>query len=281
MLRDFSDQAPMHPLLFEISLGSFGAVRVPAFGAFLAVALWVGFALTVRLAGRAGLAQGSVVAASLNALFVGVLGARLGFVLLHRAELGSLGEAFSLRSGGLSGTVGLALGALMLAWEAHRRGLPPTTLCDAAAPALAAAVALTRIGCWLEGCDYGTVLSRSAPALIARLGTFPSGSPAWVDAVIAGTLSPSASASLPVHPSELYESALSVVLLGLVLVARGRQRVAGTTALVALLGYFALRVLVDLSRPLSADVWCARAALLAALGTTALLRARPALARRP
>ena len=164
MLRDFSDQAPMHPLLFEISLGSFGAVRVPAFGAFLAVALWVGFALTVRLAGRAGLAQGSVVAASLNALFVGVLGARLGFVLLHRAELGSLGEAFSLRSGGLSGTVGLALGALMLAWEAHRRGLPPTTLCDAAAPALAAAVALTRIGCWLEGCDYGTVLSRSAPA---------------------------------------------------------------------------------------------------------------------
>jgi phosphatidylglycerol:prolipoprotein diacylglycerol transferase len=266
----------MHPLLFEIPLGSLGAIRVPAFGALLALGFALGLALAQRLAERAGLARERALGAALSALFAGVLGARLGFVVLHHAELGSLAESVSLRSGGLSGIVGLFFGVGLLAWEARRRGLPVRTLLDAAAPSLAIALVLGRIGCWLEGCDAGAVLGAGAPRWLARLGTFPFGSPAWVDQVQAGALSPNAVAALPVHPSELYESALGLVLLGLVLAARRAQRTAGSTALVSLLGYLGLRVLVDFTRVPSADVWCARALLVAAAVFTARWRWRPA-----
>jgi hypothetical protein len=65
----------MHPLLFEISLGSSGSFRLSAFGALFALAAAVGIALTLRLAARAGLAGFRVQAAALAALLAGILGA--------------------------------------------------------------------------------------------------------------------------------------------------------------------------------------------------------------
>src|SRR6185295_2298765 len=100
---------------------------------------------------------------------------------------------------------------------------------------------VTRLGCWLEGCDFGRSLSAAAPAWLARLGTFPGQSPAWVAQVLAGSLAPSAGASAPVHPTELYESACGALLVALALALGRRQRAAGTTALSVLAGYLVLR----------------------------------------
>jgi phosphatidylglycerol:prolipoprotein diacylglycerol transferase len=274
----------MHPLLFEISLGSSGAFRVSAFGALFALAALVGVGLTVRLAVRAGLAERGAQAAALAAVLTGILGARLGYVVLHPADVTSVGQALSLRSGGLSGPVGVAFGALALAWVGRRRGLALAQLFDSAAPALAAGVVIARFGCWLQGCDFGRPLARAAPGWLARLGTFPRESPAWIEQVVGRVIPPSAGASLPVHPSELYESAAGLALLALSPLFARRKRMAGTTALAVLLGYFALRVLVDWSRAPSADAWCARALLVLSLGLTVALTAqrwRPARALRP
>ncbi len=274
----------MHPLLFEISLGSSGALRVSAFGALFALAALVGVVLTVRLAARAGLAARGAQAAALAAVLTGLLGARLGYVALHPADVTSVGQALSLRSGGLSGPVGLVFGALALAWVGRRRRLALRQLFDSAAPALAVGVLVARFGCWLEGCDFGRPLSASAPGWLARLGTFPSDSPAWIEQVVARAIPASARASLPVHPSELYESAAGLALLVLALLCARRQRVAGVTALAVTLGYFTLRVLVDWSRPPSSDAWSARALLVVSLGLAGALtvrRWRPASALRP
>jgi phosphatidylglycerol:prolipoprotein diacylglycerol transferase len=275
----------MHPLLFEISLGSFGAFRVSAFGALFALAAAVGVALMLRLAVRAGLAGVRVQAAALAALLAGILGARLGYVVLHPGEVTSVGHALSLRSGGLSGQIGIVLGALVLGWVGARRGLSLPRLFDSAAPAFALGLFLSRVGCWLEGCDFGTVLAASAPSWLARLGTFPRESPAWNEQVLARAIPPSATTSLPVHPSELYESLAGVVLLALALVLARKQESAGTTALSVTFGYLALRVLVDYSRLASAEVWCARALLVLALAlavaVTLRRRWRPVSAHRP
>jgi phosphatidylglycerol---prolipoprotein diacylglyceryl transferase len=271
----------MHPLLFELSFGSFGVLRVPAFGALLAAAFGFGLVVTLRLAERAGLPRQEAFGACLLALFAGVLGARVGFVVLHPSEVGSLAAAFSLQNGGLSGSVGLAVGTATLVWQALRRGLAAALLLDAGAPGFALGVALARVGCWLEGCDFGKPLAPSAPTWLARLGAFPTGSPVWATQVAAHALLPSAAFSLPVHPSELYEAAgaLGVVVVACFLLAR--QRRAGTTALTVFGSYAVLRVLVDLTRPPSADVWCARAVLLLTLGVTALVQWPRVSARRP
>jgi phosphatidylglycerol:prolipoprotein diacylglycerol transferase len=259
----------MHPLLFEISLGSLGILQVPAFGALVALAFGVGLALTSRAADRAGLARDPVLGVCLVALFAGLLGARLGFVLLHANEVGSFGAAFSLRNGGLSGSLGLVAGAGALAFAARHRSLPWRRTFDLAAPAFAAGVVLMRLGCWLEGCDFGRRLSPTAPDWLARLGAFPAGSPAFVDQAFSRELALNAARALPVHPSELYESAAGLVLLGLALALRRRELASGFTALAVFVSYFALRVAIDFTRVASADVWCARAVFALALGLTA------------
>jgi phosphatidylglycerol:prolipoprotein diacylglycerol transferase len=258
----------MHPLLFVLSFGSWGTLAVPAFGALLVAAFGAGLVLTSRLAERAGFRREEALTACLVASLAGLLAARLGFVALHAAEVSSFGEALSPANGGLSGSVGLAAGSATLALEARRRGLNPALLLDAAAPGAALGVALIRLGCFLEGCDFGTKLGARAPAFLVRLGTFPQGSPAWVHAIVTHELAPSAAVALPVHPSELYEAALALALALVALVVRGRQARAGTTAFCVLVGYAALRVLVDWTRAPSPDVACARALLLVALAAT-------------
>ena len=95
-----------------------------------------------------------------------------------------------------------------------------------------------------------------------------------------GALAPSATASLPVHPSELYECVGGLLLVAFALGMRRRVRHAGDAALAVGLGYLAMRVLVDLSRPASPDVWCARFVLVAAAATALWLVPR-ARARHP
>jgi phosphatidylglycerol:prolipoprotein diacylglycerol transferase len=211
--------------------------------------------------------------------FAGLLGARLGYVLLHPTEFHAVVEVLSFRSGGLSGPFALAAGAATALFVARREACSPATLFDAAAPAAVLGIALGRLGCFLEGCDFGVPLGGSAPRWLARLGTFPSRSPAWIEHVRAGLVPPSSVASLPVHPSELYESALALLVFAVALSLRRRTSAAGAVALAVLVSYCLGRVLVDLSRPISADVWCVRVATLAALGLTAWLRRPPARAR--
>jgi len=269
----------MHPLLFEISLGSLGILEVPAFGALLALAFGVGLVLTLRAARRAGLEGEVVLGACLVALFAGVLGARGGFVVLHARELASFSEAFSLRNGGLSGTVGLVTGVAALAFEARRRRVSWRRLFDCAAPAFALGVVLARLGCWLDGCDFGRRLPVGAPAWLARLGSFPVGSPAFVEQVVARELPADALRALAVHPSELYESVAALALVAVALGLARRAPAAGFTALAVLLLYGAARVAVDCTRVTSADVWGARVVFAVALGLTLWrlrLRWRPA-----
>jgi phosphatidylglycerol:prolipoprotein diacylglycerol transferase len=147
---------------------------------------------------------------------------------------------------------------------------------DAAAPGFVLGVAVTRVGCWLEGCDFGRNWS-APPAWFARLGTFPAGSRAWLEQVIEGELSASAAHALPVHPAQLYEAAGAIGLLAIVLFARGRKRRAGQLALISLGGYWVLRVAVDTWRTVSPEVWAARVFAIAVIAAALYFaRSRPA-----
>ncbi|MFP6684625.1 MAG: prolipoprotein diacylglyceryl transferase family protein, partial [Polyangiaceae bacterium] len=171
---------------------------------------------------------------------------------------GSLGDILSMRSGGLVAYGGF-LGGFLGSWSYLRlkriRLLP---WADVAVPSLAAGLMITRIGCYLFGCDYGGTLTAEAPAWLKSLGTFPrwdaatlpgsSGSPAWVRHQELGLIDASTTSSLPVHPTQIYESLLGLSLLVLLLWARRRQSFRGQIFLLFTFAYGVGRFLLEMVR---------------------------------
>ncbi len=239
-----------------------GPFAVPAWGVCFGLALTAGGALTLRRAARAGIAQGEALSALLFGGLLGLAGARLTYALGHfQAEEGLAALLAGSEYAGLeiAGGVTFGVAGVALAFGRDRAVL---SFLDAAAPALGLGVFLTRLGCYLEGCDFGVPL-RDAGGRLARLGTFPEQSPAWVAHVVERGLAPSAGSSLAVHPTQLYEAAGGLFLLALVAAADRRLRASpGQLALVSLAGFVALRLGVDALRDDRIHVLTFRLALL-------------------
>ena len=99
---------------------------------------------------------------------------------------------------------------------------------------------LVRTGCFLAGCDYGVPTAASVAV------RFPPGSHAFRDHVARGLIDPTAPASLPVHPTQLY-MAFAGLLLFLVL-RLVPSRGDGRRFALLTLGYAALRGTIELWR---------------------------------
>jgi phosphatidylglycerol:prolipoprotein diacylglycerol transferase len=238
-----------------------GALPVQGWGFFFGLALLLGGALTLRRSDRAGIERSAALSAILLALLFGLIGARLAYGLGHwqaRAP-GSL-----LGGEGLSGfEIGGALPCAVLgASLSFGRDRSLLSFLDASAPALGLGLFLARIGCYLEGCDFGVPLRDGALLRLSSLGTFPEQSPAWVTHVLERGLSPSATSSLPVHPTELYEALGGVAVLAITYAAARKKLVPGQLALVALCAFIAVRLGVDYFRDDRVHVVSFRIALL-------------------
>jgi phosphatidylglycerol:prolipoprotein diacylglycerol transferase len=188
----------------------------------------------------------------------GLIGARVLYVLTNWHELEGPLEVLDFRSGGLVAYGGFLGGLAGSLWYARRRGLAWLTWADAAVPSVAAGLALTRLGCYAFGCDFGKPLPAAAPSWLKALGTFPhwpdgtlphaSGAPAWVAHVNGRGLPYDSPASMAVHPTQLYESLLGAALLALLLWAWPRRRFQGELLLLFWLGYGVGRFLLELLR---------------------------------
>lgn len=143
---------------------------------------------------------------------------------------------------------GFILGALGVLWTMRRRRLPAWQTADAAAPALALGYAIGRIGCFLVGDDYGR--PTDLPWGIA----FPNGLPSTTAGELRDAFGVDIPASIPdeqllkVHPTQLYETGLSLLIwgVGLWLFRRGVRP--GTVALVVLSLLAVERFLVEMVR---------------------------------
>jgi phosphatidylglycerol---prolipoprotein diacylglyceryl transferase len=139
-------------------------------------------------------------------------------------------------------------------------GLPLRRILNLATPAMLVVLAIARIGCFLQGCCFGTQSSRFGLS-------FPPGSPAQGEQVTAGLVAIDAM-SIPVVPTQLVE-ALSLALLAIW--CSWRQR-GGSTGnfIVAVCFYSLFRFVVEFFRadldrgiygPLATSQWIALATL--------------------
>jgi len=130
-------------------------------------------------------------------------------------------------------------------------------------------LAILRFGCFMAGCCWGDLTQVHAglgniadPRLADQLLTlpwltgdwlitavnFPAESFAYQQHLALGLIEPGASSSLSVHPTQLYELVLLVILLIVLRRVESRWTSAGMVALVTLCAYAALRFLIEFLR---------------------------------
>lgn len=162
-----------------------------------AAALVGALACAVLSARRSGLDPREVYWASVVGLFFGIWGGHLLGIFYYGTD-GRPWAWLRFWSGGQAQYGGLVAGALATVLFLKQRRLPLLSYADALAPAVALGVAIGRIGCFLNGDDFGA-LSRLPWAV-----QFPPGTEAYADHLSRGWINTNDAWSLPVHPVQLY-----------------------------------------------------------------------------
>jgi hypothetical protein len=193
-----------------------------------------GFLLAFAIAAVQGHRSGWPLLPWLTLLAACVAGGVAGSKLLH-FDLHVDGPGEKTILGGLAG----GMLALLLVQRFLRFEAPSARVL---APAALLGFALGRVGCWLAGCCFGTPTSLPWGIRYAA-GTAP-----FEAQQAAGLLDAAAAVSLPIHPTQLYEAALALVLAAALWRWGGRLRSAGAAALAVAAGYGAIRFGVEFYR---------------------------------
>ena len=237
----------MRPVLVELPLPWGGHLAVPAYGTMLLAGFLVAFLFARRRASALGLSGANVFDLGFMAVIAGMVGSHLLHVLLHpglyfdASFATGLWRTIVFWRGGLAYYGGLAGGTVALALYARRKSIPILDLLDFVAPVGAVALAITRVGCFLNGCGYGK------PTTVAWAVTYPPGSLAQLEQQRAGLVAVG-EPSLPIHPAQLYEFGAGLIIFALLWSFYPRRRFSGQTTLVFFLLYTPWRFLVEFAR---------------------------------
>jgi phosphatidylglycerol---prolipoprotein diacylglyceryl transferase len=240
----------------------FGLFRLPAYGLLLATALLLGIWMAVKRAPRYGLEPDFVYSTAAMAALAGIIGSKLLDFALHR-------EFYTLKTlitGAGTFLGGFLLAVLAVAIAARRARVSFWRVGDSFAPSLALGVMVVRVGCFAASCDYGK------PSELPWAVTFTNPEASSFTGVPLGT---------PLHPSQLYESALGLVILGTLLAAERRPRPTGFLLLIFGVMYSVGRFLLEFLRgdvdrgffgPLSTSQWLSLVVLALFVGGYAYAR---------
>jgi phosphatidylglycerol:prolipoprotein diacylglycerol transferase len=198
----------MHP---ELTLSIAGhEVAVSAIGFFYVLAWVVALALATVVAWRRGLPWFWAMLAYACALAAGIVGARLldiadnwGYYAVHPGSM----KAAEFRGFALYG--GLILAVMVGVYAARSFRLRVWRMADSAVPALAVGIAIMRVGCYLQGCCFGTATTLSWGV------TYPKWGQAWRDVLEYQLLSGETGlfdGPKPVHPTQIYEAIVALVI---------------------------------------------------------------------
>ena len=204
----------MRPWLVDLLNGWSGTrlftYLVPNYLIMLGMAAVLGTVVAARRARRAGLEADVIYGAGLWSMPAALIGARLFHVVLAPEEYGGsvLAALDPIRGDSLAYGGFLAGATATIAYFAWRR-VPLWPYLDCAAVGAGIGTAVTRIGCFLDGCDFGRLGD------FALAVCFPPGSPAHAAHAALGILPPGAAASLPVHPVQLYLVGKGLVCAGI------------------------------------------------------------------
>lgn len=212
----------MHPVILEV-----GPIKIYSFGLMLVIAFYTCYGLLYlemkRLKYDTEIASDIIFWSAVG----GVLGAKIYYLIenLDRTIQDPMGMIFS--GSGLVFLGGLIGSIICVSIVLKNRKLPWYLFADIIAPLIMIGYAIGRLGCFLVGDDYG--LPSSLPWAVS----FPEGLPPttissfaayypWIDT------SGINSEVFKVHPTQLYESAVGILLFLFLWSRRKKNQRAGT-----------------------------------------------------
>jgi phosphatidylglycerol---prolipoprotein diacylglyceryl transferase len=205
-----------HPLAYSV-----GPLTLTGFGLAVLLAFVVAQLVGQRELARRGHDPEPVGDMIFAAVIGGLLGAKLYYVIV----LGNWDALFT--RGGFVFWGGLIGGILAVMLVIRKKRIPFMRIFDVGGPAVAAAYAVGRTGCWAVGDDYGRPWN--GPLAVS----FPEGAPPSTVGVMSrefGVEFPSGmnpNEVVSVHPTQLYEIAMGLVMFGILWRLRDHKHAEG------------------------------------------------------
>ncbi len=206
----------MYPILFRLPewFPLLGGEPITSFGMMVFLSFVVAGFVVQREMKRVGLDPDLAWDLLFWAVLGGMAGAKLYYVFLNFPRLVRDPASLLFSRGGMVWYGGFLLATAVVLWYIRRRRLAVGLVADLAAPALAIGYAVGRIGCFLVGDDWG----RPTASWVGI--RFPMGTPPTrVDVIerefgltVAPELVQRFGEVVPVHPTQLYEVALSTLI---------------------------------------------------------------------
>jgi len=215
----------VHPIAFQI-----GSLTIHWYGVMVALAFIAGIWTATRRCPRDGLRPEAIADLGPWLIVGGLLGARALYVITYWKESFAdrpWWEVLMIHHGGLvfyGGLIGAVLAAVVYV---KCKRLPPMKVADALAPSIALGHVFGRIGCLLNGCCYGSACT--LPWAIHFPAEHETGGQG-------------------VHPTQLYEAGLNLILFVALEKLYRRKRFDGQVFGLYLIAYAVLRAVVELFR---------------------------------
>lgn len=182
-----------------------GPLPLHGYGIMLGLSCVFGAHLASYLSVRSGISSKKAWKIILTVIVAGIVGGRVHELVVTGQPLSKLLE---LQHSGRTAYGAFLIATFFGVLACKGLRVPFWRFADAAAPTMALGLGITRVGCFLAGCDYGLRSDRFGV-------TFPAGSPAWADQLRAGELATDAARSLPVLPTQLLSSVVGLVIFAL------------------------------------------------------------------
>lgn len=222
----------MFPELFKI-----GGITLHTYGLFIAIGIILGLYVVKRDGERKGINGDKLVDILFWAIFAGIVGSRIFYVIYFPAEFkNNLLEIVKVWKGGLVFQGGALFGGIVLVYLLKKSHIPIVKALDSVALGVPLAHFFGRLGCFSAGCCYGAVCD--LPWAVRF--THPK------------TLAPP---HLPLHPTQLYEAFLNLILFLMLFAIKKRVKKEGSIFGFYLVGYGAIRFFVEFFRGDPRDIW--------------------------
>jgi phosphatidylglycerol:prolipoprotein diacylglycerol transferase len=183
---------------------------IPNYTVIFSIALLVVLFLFIRRVERDQLHRKTALALYFWAIIGVFLGGKLYGIIQTWLQEGHLHIALLSPSHmGMVSVGGLLGGLAVVLCYGYTKKIPVLPYLDTGAPFFGIAIGLVRIGCFLNGDDYGRL------SFLPWAVQYPPGSYAYEDQVAMGLIKYSSKLSLPVHPVQLYMAAQGLALFGL------------------------------------------------------------------
>lgn len=215
----------MFPELFRI-----GGLAIHTYGLMIAIGIILALVVVKKECQRLGVNGDKVVDILFWGIWAGIIGSRVFYILYFPEEFkNNFIEVFKIWKGGLVFHGGLIAAVPVVIYLFKKNNIPVTKTLDAVGLGIPLAHFFGRLGCFFAGCCYGEICY------------FP-----WaIRFTHPLTIAPK---NLPLHPTQLYEAFLNLLLFIVLFSLRKKIKKTGMMFGIYLIGYGSIRFFVELFR---------------------------------